>query len=103
MMTRIICRRQVFLALRLALDHTKLTGRLQKIATTQRKTIDEYKIAAWSSLGAGATVCSGGATGGYGRAVIVAITPEGKGRRRRQGGEDGNVKPAGVDEGLCLD
>jgi hypothetical protein len=72
----------------------ELTGRFQKTATTKRKTIDEYKIAGWSSLGSGAAVCKGGATGGR-----VLIIP---------GGEDGNrdkvmriamLKPAGLMKG----
>lgn len=82
--TRIICRRRAFSALWLAPDRAKLTGRLQKTATTTRKTIDEYKIAAWSSLGAGATDCSGGAIGG--RVIIIL--------GREDGDEDKVVKTA---------
>jgi hypothetical protein len=51
------------------LDRTKLTGRFQKTAITKRKTIDEYKIAGWSSLGPKGTDSEGGATGG--RVVII--------------------------------
>jgi len=51
-------------------DRARLTGRFQKTATTKRKTIDEYKIADWSSLGAGASIGKGEATGG--RLLIIA-------------------------------
>jgi len=92
---RIICiRRRAFSAIRRVPDRvksTKLTGRFQKTATTKRKTIDEYKIAGWSSLGSGATGCKGGAIGGR-----VLIISGGEDRDRDKVVQITTSKPAGL-------